>query len=87
MDVYVLARTPGATETVEWEEVYRKAPFVFVNHQTLRTEGKWTCHYRARPFEVAVWRGGFWSTMSWHKTLQLALKAANRLAKQLTERK
>ena len=78
--VFVLARTPGATDTVEWTDIcHRKEAFVFIGYRALIHTSRWVSKEAKRPF-VVYWRthGGEWSR---HATLDAAIKAANKLAK------
>lgn len=55
--VYVLARTPGATETVEWTDIcHSRETFVAVSHEQFRDLSRWTHAARGRPFAVRVHR-------------------------------
>ena len=88
MPVYVLARIPGATDTVEWTDVcHSKEPFIYVDYQPVRWPTRWTTQVNKRPFFVYVRsRGRFgssprqWST---HHTLAAAVKAATKIAKEI----
>lgn len=85
--VYVLARTPGATDTVEWTDICqdRTTDFVMVHHVATRNTSRWNFVERKRPFEVCYRsrKAVGWAEMSSHKTLEAAIKAANKLAKEI----
>ena len=79
MDVFTLARVPGATETVEWKAIcHRKRPFVFINYSKHRDTSRWVVTERKRPFQVILWPG--WHVESSHRTLEAAQVAARRFA-------
>ena len=81
MDLFVLKSVPGATDTVEWTTIcHRKEPFIFIKHDRLRQTSRWNCVPRKRPFQVVRWPG--WLIESSHATLEAALAAARRVAKQ-----
>ena len=83
LPVYVLARTPGATNTVEWTSICRtKSNFIIVRHDPSRTLSRWVSAERKNPFAVCFrsTRSIGWSDISHHKTLEAAMKAAKRAA-------
>jgi hypothetical protein len=78
--VFVLARTPGAVDTVEWTDIchgQQGKRFLFISHEPARSPSRWTYAENKRPFIVY--------TQHWHRvgassTLDGALKIARREA-------
>jgi hypothetical protein len=83
--VYVLARTPGATDTVEWTAIcHRREAMVYISHEVSYTKSRWRSETRRRPFAVYYCSGGRVSSgMAWsyHASLAAAEKAARKIAK------
>lgn len=78
--IFVLARTPGATETVEWTDIchgQKGKRFLFINHEPDRSPSRWTFAANKRPF--IVYTQG-WDKVGASSTLQGALKIARREA-------
>ena len=88
LPIYTLARTPGATETVEWTSIaHSKTPFIMIHYSRTYEKSRWVSEDRKRPFEVAYRspkRVG-WSTISYHATLAAAEKAARQQSKEWAE--
>lgn len=85
--VYTLSRVPGATDGVEWTSIcHSKNPFVFIHHSDLRDVSRWVSVKRKRPFMVATWSNGYWAEHSAHKTLDGARKAAQSLARVMSQK-
>jgi hypothetical protein len=85
LPVYILARTPNATETVEWTDIcHRKERAVIVHHWPRRVVSRWVSIERKRPFVVSTLhpRRTGWHDISYHATLGAAIKAADKLAKE-----
>jgi hypothetical protein len=83
--VYVLAGTPGATDTVAWTDICHGKDFVYVDYQPVRWPSRWATVVNKRPFFVHL-RGpkGLSSfQQSSHRTLVAAIRAANKAAKVL----
>jgi hypothetical protein len=61
---------------------YPKVPVghFFINHSNFRDTSRWVHVERKRPFEVARKgsAGAGWTTYGWYKTLDLAIKAAEK---------
>ena len=78
--VFILARTPGATDTVEWTAIcHRKDPYIVINHEPRRDTSRWVSVDRKHPF--AVYCCGLVSPLSRHATLTAAVAAAKGYAK------
>jgi hypothetical protein len=85
--LYVLAHTPGATDTVEWTAIcHLRTPSVIVHYLARRWTSRHVSHERKRPFDVC-WssghRGDFsrlHHPVSSHATLEAALRAAKAFA-------
>jgi hypothetical protein len=78
LPIFVLARTPGATETVEWTSIcqgQKGKDFVFVQHEPSRSPSRWTYAENKRPFVVYTRR---WHKLGASSTLEGALKIAKR---------
>ena len=88
LPIYTLARTPGATDTVEWTSVaHSKVPFIMIHHSPTYEKSRWVHEERKRPFEVAYRspKSVGWSAISYHATLAAAEKAARRQSKEWAE--
>lgn len=88
MNVYILARTPGAKpeDTVEWTSIcHAKEKFIYIHHIGFRDTSRWVSVERKRPYGVMIRnpRSICSHEWSWHKTLDGALKAAKALARDL----
>lgn len=82
MDVFILDRTPGATDTVAWESIcHRKQPFLFIRYSQYRDTSRWKHVERRRPFLVI--QNPHWREMSAHATLEAAIAAAHKAARLL----
>lgn len=84
LPVFILARVPGAAkDTVEWTDIcHRKTPFVYIAFEASYTVSRWHTKERKRPFAVHYDSGHdrHSDTWSYHRTLDAAIKAANKLA-------
>jgi hypothetical protein len=85
MNVYVCKRAAGAdpATSVEWTEVCqtrRSAPFLWVTQRTTRDTSRWTTVVRKRQFVVES--SGSMTELSSHYTLEAAIKAAHKFAKE-----
>lgn len=81
--IYTLARTPGATDTVEWTSIcHSKEPFIMIHHDRTYEKSRWVHEDRKRPFAVVHRspKSVGWNTISHHATLDAAKKAARRAA-------
>lgn len=79
--IYTAPRTPGATETAEWNTFcHSHDPFVVIDHSTYRTISRWRSVPRKRQFRVTEYyrcRVGLAShEVGFYATLALAEKAA-----------
>lgn len=88
MSIFVLARTPGATETVEWTAIcHSRVDFIYVHHVPSRWVSRYNTIENKRPFHVTERRArrhGFNNnfTVSHHATLAAAMKAARKWREQ-----
>ena len=73
--IFILDRTPGATDTVPWTAICRrKTAYIVINHEPRRDTSRWVSVDRRRPF--AVYWSGLVSPISRHATLAAAMNAA-----------
>jgi hypothetical protein len=85
LQIYTLARTPGATDTVEWTSIcHSKQPFIMIHHSPTYQKSRWVHEDRKRPFAVCYRspKSVGWMDISYHVTLAAAEKAARRQAKE-----
>jgi hypothetical protein len=81
--IFILARTPGASQTVEWTTICRrKTPYLVINHEPRRDTSRWVSVDRKRPF--AVYWCGLTSPLSRHTTLDRAFRAAQAAREEMT---
>jgi hypothetical protein len=77
--VYILDRTPGATETVAWADIcHGNKPCAVINYEPRRDISRWVSVDRKRPFAV-YWGNRLISPVSRHATLAAATSAAHDL--------
>jgi hypothetical protein len=85
LPIYTLARTPGATDTVEWTSIcHSKQPFIMIHHSPTYEKSRWVHEERKRPFEVCYRssKSVGWTALSHHATLAAAESASRRAAKE-----
>lgn len=80
MEIFVLDRVPGATETVAWTSIcHRKEPHVVIFYDRTYEKSRWVHEPRKRPFAVCVCapgRMGLFEPRSRHATYAAAMRAA-----------
>ena len=84
LPIYTLARTPGATDTVEWTSIcHSKQPFIMIHYSRTYEKSRWVSEDRKRPFAVSYRspKSVGWMDISHHATLAAAEKAARRQRK------
>lgn len=73
--LFILARTPGASQTVEWTTICRrKTPYLVINYEPFRETSRWVTVPRKRAF--TLYQSGLVSPLSRHATLDRAIRAA-----------
>ena len=85
LKIYTLARTPGATDTVEWTSIcHLKEPFIMIHYDSTYEKSRWIHEPRKRPFAVCHRspKSVGWQAVSYHATLAAAEKSARRNAKE-----
>ena len=83
--VYILARTPGAdpAKTVEWTSIcHNKSPWIVVHYKGFTHKSRWATAARKRPFFVNKNGCATDRALSSHATIDAAIKAANKWAKE-----
>lgn len=83
MQIHTLARTPGATNGVEWETIaHSKQSFILIHHSPTFERSRWVHEPRKRPFTVSYRSNKSigWLDISHHATLAAAEKAARKAA-------
>ena len=85
--VYITSmRVPGVLpeERIEWTSIcHRKAPFLVIDHDTLRPTSRWQWVERKKPFSVTVYgtkRHLHRINTTWYPTLAKAREGAARKA-------
>jgi hypothetical protein len=77
--IWILDRTPGATETVAWKYIYKNKDGFVIWYDPHNWASRWVYKPRKKPFAVSFvgHKGDPWS---YHKTLEAAFKAAQKYA-------